>query len=189
VTAWVDRLYADLDRLTLAEVLVTSPEGVEAQLAGLYEAALGRPLDESGLAYWRDLILRGISFTDVGTHLFGSVEFFDAGGATHDGFVRGLYRELLGREPDEPGVAHWVGLLARGARRFEVASSFYRSPESRSDRVLRLYRQLLEREPDTAGWEHWTERLLREDDLRLATFLVASDEFLVRAVAGRSPSA
>jgi hypothetical protein len=179
VDAWLDA-GAARDRLGFAGALATSAEGIGYQLAGLYDAALSRALDDDGLRFWHANVARGMSLTEVGAHLFASREFYLNSGGTDGAFVHNLYFELIGRAPDAAGQRHWEQRLAAGADRFEVALAFYRSPESRSDRVLRLYDQVLFRLPDDAGWRFWTARLLVEDDLRLSAHLVASDEFFSR---------
>jgi len=44
-------------------------------------------------------------------------------------FISGLYQEILGREPDEPGLTAWVHALRRGMSRRAVANYFLNSRE------------------------------------------------------------
>ena len=44
-------------------------------------------------------------------------------------FVRGLYRDILGREPDEPGMTAWVHALRRGMSRRAATNYFLNSRE------------------------------------------------------------
>jgi hypothetical protein len=44
--------------------------------------------------------------------------------------LRGLYRDVLGRAPDESGMAVWTALLERGSTAGEIAVGFTESPES-----------------------------------------------------------
>lgn len=44
-------------------------------------------------------------------------------------FVSGLYREILGREPDEPGLTAWAHALHRGMSRRAVTNYFLNSRE------------------------------------------------------------
>ncbi|HEX5447225.1 MAG TPA: DUF4214 domain-containing protein, partial [Pirellulales bacterium] len=44
-------------------------------------------------------------------------------------FVAGLYRDILGREPDEPGLTAWIHALHRGMTRRAVTNYFLNSRE------------------------------------------------------------
>ncbi len=46
-----------------------------------------------------------------------------------EAFVTDCYRAVLGREPDEAGLQHWLGLLKEGADRAEVLEGFTGSKE------------------------------------------------------------
>lgn len=57
------------------------------------------------------------------------VELLRGGRGTDADFVRGLYRDLLGREPDSQGMAAHMAGLARGASRDDILKVFLDSPE------------------------------------------------------------
>lgn len=62
------------------------------------------------------------------------VDLARPGQGTDAEFVRGLYRDLLGREPDAEGMkAHLAG-LARGARRDDILQVFLNSDELKAKR-------------------------------------------------------
>lgn len=74
-------------------------------------------------------------------------------------FVRQIYRDLLGREPDPSGLAYWQGLLDSGAlTRAQVASSIFTSPEFTQWGLypIKLYVAVLGRDPDFGGWQFWS---------------------------------
>ena len=119
--------------------------------------------------------------TDIGAQLHASDEFFQRSGNRDSGFVDALYRRLLHRAPDDGGRDYWLRELRAGTPRITITASFYASPESRLDRVDRTYRSVLLRTPDPGGSAYWADQLLRIDDVDLAEYLAASDEFFQRA--------
>jgi len=166
-----------IGRLEHARSLAVSLEWVGRTVDAMYRSALGRPADADGLRYWRDQVAAGLAITHVGALLYASDELYAEVGATTDGFLHRLYRDLLHREPDADGLAHWTAQLEAGVHRSTVAAAFYGSLESRRDRVTATYRAVLGRGPDPAGLAHWADELRRVDDVALAAHLAASDEF------------
>lgn len=178
---WTGRLTFGFPRLAFTRTFATSVEWVDRQVDAVYRQALGRAADPSGLAYWRGLIRSGTPLSSVVVELFASDERWARSGSTASGWVTGLYRTLLHRDPDAAGLRHWTGLLAAGVPRRAIARDFHDSLESRRDRVTGLYRSVLGRDPDAAGRDHWAGALLVIDDVRIAAVLAASDEFFARA--------
>jgi N-acetylmuramoyl-L-alanine amidase len=101
-------------------------------------------------------------------------------------FVRDLYVDVLGRDPDPAGYDHWIsGLSDRSMDGATVAYGFIFSEEyiSRNttdeDYVKMLYRAILGREADKSGLEAWT-RNLGWGETRYGVFagFVRSEEFV-----------
>ena len=182
-TTWADRLAGGHERSAFTRTLTSSPEWAGAQIDDLYRRALGREPDADGRAYWRDLLVAGVSFDVVAAQVFGSDELFRRAGGTSTDFVTALYRQLLEREPDQSGLQFWQRELAGGIPRPLVAAAFHRSPESRGARVDDLYRRILGRDPDRAGRAAWVDAMAHVNDLRIAALLAASDEAFRRAQA------
>ncbi|HEV3025396.1 MAG TPA: DUF4214 domain-containing protein [Pirellulales bacterium] len=87
-------------------------------------------------------------------------------GASGDGtlqtFVRNLYRELLGREPESAGDAFWLGVLQAqnsAALRAQVTQAFLNSPEYKAHYITSLYEIFLGRAPDAPGMTFWTAKM------------------------------
>lgn len=77
--------------------------------------------------------------------------------ASDEEFVRGLYKTLLNREPDEWGYNQWLKSLKSGRlNRDQVRYGFLNSTEYY---VRGLYRELLNREPDPDGFNNWISRI------------------------------
>jgi hypothetical protein len=181
-TYWHDQLRAGLPRGEFTLALSRSREWTGVVIDGLYRQVFGRSADAGGRAYWADLVSRGLRVSEVAAHFYGSDEWFHrapptGGGGTIGGFVDGLYRRILGREPDA-NRAYWIDQVRRGVHRKTVSSAFYLSYESNARRVDALYRQLLDRPSDAAGRDYWARQLVTVDDIRLAALLTASDEYV-----------
>lgn len=99
-------------------------------------------------------------------HLTVTTKFGYLAGVPGDGtpetFVRNLYRELLGREPDAAGLAHWVSYAQANpgaATNASIVRAFMNSAEYKSHYVTTLYQVFLGRSPDAAGLQFWTEKM------------------------------
>ncbi len=174
---WGARLANGVPAGVLAGELARRPEWIGTEIDDLYRRALGRTADRAGRDYWSGLVASGMRLTDVGAAFYGSPEFLQRSGSTNEGFVANLYRQVLHREAEPGGLAHWTATVDHGLRRQQVAASFYDSVESRRDRVDRLYRALLDHAPDPGGMRYWADRLRDADDVQVAAALGSTDEF------------
>ncbi|NNF54837.1 MAG: DUF4214 domain-containing protein [Acidimicrobiales bacterium] len=78
----------------------------------LYWAFFERDPDLSGARYWIDVFNDGASIDAIAFAFSSSAEFRQTYGATSDrDFVRIVYANVLGRQPDSSGFAYWTGLL------------------------------------------------------------------------------
>jgi hypothetical protein len=94
-------------------------------------------------------------------------------------FVQALYRNLLGRDADAPGLANWTAGLQAGTTRLQVVQAIWASSEHRGREVDQLYAAYLRRGADPTGRAFWTSALqggLSEADV--ANALMTSDEYL-----------
>jgi TolB protein len=94
-------------------------------------------------------------------------------------YVQALYRDLLHRDGDEAGVAHWTARLQRGDPRDRVVADFVATPEFSRAVVRAYYPWILQREAEDAGvaaWSTWLQSGGRYDDFR-ATLLASSEFF------------
>ncbi len=74
--------------------------------------------------------------------------------------VTQFYRDLLGREPDSPGLQFWTGLLdQQQASAYQVALGLVNSTEYRMREVENVYHTFLHREADPTGLKDWTQFL------------------------------
>lgn len=178
---WAQRLATGTPRSMLTRTLATSPEWIGVEIDALYRKALGREADAGGRGHWRRAVLSGRRIADIGAEMYGSLEFRQRAGGTNRAFVQALYVEILGRDAEPAGLAHWESVLRRGVPHRDVAAGFYASIESRRQRVQALYERILQRPPDPGGHAHWAAALQTRDDVRLAELLAASGELYDRS--------
>ena len=160
--------------------LVMDENDPAARVTRLYEAALDRLPDQSGLNFWIDAVQGGQSLSGLAQGFIASGEFQGRfGGATtgNGAFVDQLYQNVLGRAGEQGGRDFWVGTLNSGAAtRADVLVSFSESAENKAgtaalvqagiwDRseeaaeVARLYDTVFGRKADVGGLTHWKEAL------------------------------
>jgi hypothetical protein len=100
----------------------TAPQVLETW----YQHYLGRPLDQRGMDYWFPRVTSEAS-APVLASMLASEEYYNRNGSTPEGFVRGLYRDVLGRTTDvQPWeVATWLNRLSQnGGSREQTAQQF-----------------------------------------------------------------
>ena len=80
-------------------------------------------------------------------------------------FVTRLYSEILGRNPEPGGFAHWTNELVKGAPGALIAHGFFFSPEFQRrpltpEQYIDIhYRTLLNRNAESGGRTHWVDLL------------------------------
>ncbi|MDD2691365.1 MAG: DUF4347 domain-containing protein [Simplicispira sp.] len=174
-------------RVEVAQAFLNSPE-FQAQagaLARLYFAAFDRIPDEAGMTHWMEqLHSQGQTLEQVAQGFADSSEFQAQYGALDNtGFLKTLYQNVLGRAPDEAGLAYWLGQLSGGTTRGEVLAGFAQSGEYKVQMqeevaVTLLYVGLLGRSPEQGGYEHWLDQITSQGDaLGAMEVFIQSDEY------------
>jgi hypothetical protein len=146
-----------------------------------YVEVLGRNADPEGLRTYRDRLMReGWSEQEMIQQLQRSAE---ARSINADEAIGRAYREVLGRNPDPGGLAHYRSKWREGWTQGQIRADLRRSHEGRDthirEAITRAYRELLGRDPDPSGYANY-ERLMRERgyserDVRQA--IMASQEY------------
>jgi len=91
-------------------------------VASWYERYLGREPDAIGLRQWVDQLYVG---TNVQAGILGSDEYYIRHGSTPEGFVTGLYVDVLNRQPRWDEVQTWLNRLQQqGYNRPAMAADF-----------------------------------------------------------------
>jgi plastocyanin len=148
------------------------PTGSAEDVARLYQAALNRAPDVSGLQYWTAQVDDShVPIFAVASSFTTSPEFIqDYGQLSNSGYVNQLYLNVLDRPADAAGLQYWAGVMAAGATRGSVMLSFSESSEFEADMLpvagdannaeaYRLYTAALNRAPDANGLAYWASQL------------------------------
>jgi hypothetical protein len=152
-----------------------------------YREVLNRPADPDGLRTYRDrLIHEGWSEQQIIQQLQRSGE---ARAINADEAINRAYREVLGRDADSRGLAHYRAKWRDGWTQGQIRDDLRRSQEGRNSNIhnaiVRAYRELLGRDPDPSGYSNyergmrergWSERDVRQN-------IMASEEYRNRAKA------
>lgn len=118
----------------------TGPQGpgvsqeLAERVALLYEAALDRIPDISGLNYWIDRAGEGMSTREISGYFIESTEFqskYDV--STQEEFLDRLYLNVLDRTADEVGKEYWLDKMSEGMPQEETLNYFATSDENISN--------------------------------------------------------
>ena len=130
-------------------------------VAQLYLDLLNRPVDQSGLQTWSNLLDKGQSRFQVIRLIQSSPEYRGLQ-------VRQLSQEILGREADAAGLQTHVNFLSRGGtvrqlRGLLLGSQEYFNLTGRTNAAFlqSLYQSVLSRTIDASGGATWGNRLTR----------------------------
>ena len=174
-----------------------------ASVVRLYQAALGRSPDGPGLAFWAGNLQAGVPLSQLAASFLTSPEFLGrfpaAASGTAEAFVRQIYQNVLGREPDAGGLTFWSGginggVFSRAAALAGISDSTENRtltaartaagvwvPDQQAVQVARLYYATLNRAPDAGGLGFWTSALKAGTPLQQqADAFTQSAEFLGR---------
>ncbi len=114
-------------------------EGLEL----LYDAAVQRQPDPTGIAGYSAELTRGSTFHDIANQMAASAEFQAAHGAQTDAeYIDSLYVAEVGRHADPSGLAAYEDQLAHGYSRGDILFETAMSQEHQSH-VLAFYDPLL----------------------------------------------
>lgn len=127
--------FFDMQLATQELTRATLPtESFSGQAFRLYRAALNRLPDEDGLAYQTGALAAGAGLSRVAGDFMASAEFQQRFGLPDNrDFVTLLYKNVLGRSPDEEGLSYHVRSLELwGLSRADVLVGFSESPENQA---------------------------------------------------------
>jgi hypothetical protein len=149
-----------------------------APVSRLYLAALRRVPDQPGLNNWVNFVRAGTSLQVMADAFAASQEFINRYGAmSNRDYVAQLYRDVLGREADTPGLDHWTGLLDAGSTtRGQILIGFSESQEaihlfSPTLRTFLHYFTFFNAAPTQAELDYWKNYLATLTDQFRQTFL------------------
>lgn len=113
-------------------------DGTAGEVFRLYQAVFDRAPDLGGMGYWLHRKDTGSDLMQLANEFMtirapdGTIEFETRYGAnlSNDQFVIQLYRNVLDRDPDEPGKAYWVGQIEQHSRA-QILMGFSESAENK----------------------------------------------------------
>lgn len=177
LSIWVSALYG-VPRIQVATSISSSREYREGLVRRAYDRYLNRVPDTAGLKNWADALDRGWTISTIESGFLASQEYYLRAGGTPAGWVRELYRAVLGRTAAPSEVDHWVRVLAGGYTRAQVALGFLLSTEHLTTVVDGYYVQLLDRHIDPAGRRTWVSALQAgRHDEEIIAGIIGSDEY------------
>ncbi len=114
----------------IAESVYNGASGRDGAVVRLYASVFARLPDSSGFNFWTN---DSRTLRDMARFFVTSAEFVETyGDLTDDEFVVELYYNVLGRAPDNSGLAYWRNRLATDLERADVVVLFSDSAEFRS---------------------------------------------------------
>lgn len=132
-----------------------SQEYITDQVDAYYLRYLDRAADPQGQQYWVSFVQTGGTYEQVAEGMVSSTEYFQDNGSTNQGYVTGLYHDVLNRTPTPAEVNGWVTLLNAGTSRNAVAVFFLNSTEYRTELIDSYYMTFLNRQVDPGGLAAW----------------------------------
>lgn len=152
---WLELLGDGLPHGVVAEAIGDAGEQRRLVVTQAYQRVLKRKPDPDGLAFWATDIIDRTAEADLYSLFFGSEEYFNRNGRTNDGYLRGLYRDVLTRTPDSAGLGFWSGLLDTGTRRDAIAHEFLSSAEA----ILQPNLSITDSDPEAGSVAHDLRRI------------------------------
>src|SRR5439155_12081190 len=134
-------------RAVVAAALASSDESFRNLVSDSYQRFLARSTDAAGADYWIARLRHGLTDEQLEASFLGSPEYGANHGGDWDGWLRGMYTDLLGRSADDAGLAYWTDRLSNGARPGDVALGFAAGTERETARVIADYSTYLGRSP------------------------------------------
>jgi hypothetical protein len=105
-------------------------DGYADMIDSWFQRYLGRSVDRGGLASRLTLLREGADPLDIEADIIGSDEYWNRNGRNVTGFIRGLYRDVLNRQPDARELRGWVSRFDANRRnRSAVAREFLQAAQ------------------------------------------------------------
>jgi hypothetical protein len=119
-------LFAALAALAIGAGPVAAQTRDQAALVeSYYERYLHRPADPAGMNAWLDHFAWGESGESIQAQLVSSDEYYQIHGSSPQGFIAGLYQDVLGRNPNSNEVWLWLNYWRQvGGQRVQVSNAF-----------------------------------------------------------------
>lgn len=181
LSTWTNALALGTPMNAVANSITWSDEFRGRLVDRAYQTYLGRPAEPAGRTFWLSRMRAGWQIGEIETGFLASDEFYLRQGGTVAGWVRGLYRTVLGREPSDAEARGWEVQLPIGRSRFQVARGFLCSTEHLAAVVDGYYLELLDRHIDPTGRATWVDLIQRgRREEEVVAGIVSSVEYRAR---------
>jgi hypothetical protein len=151
IDSWVSAIKSGVRKEDVVHAFVESNEHFARTVSDDFQRFLGRDADPASRDFWVRQMAAGMREDQVEDAILASPEYRARHGGTDDGFLNGLYQEVLHRGADDAGKAFWTNQLQGGMNSFQVAAAFAASHEAHARDVDGLYLEILHRQADDAG--------------------------------------
>jgi hypothetical protein len=187
VAGWTAIINSRATRAQVAADFITSAEYRTNEIVNDYQTILGRVPSSTEISNWLAAMAQGMDAQQATALFYASDEYFAKNGSTEQSWLTAMYRGLLGRTPDAPGLSAWLAALANGATRQTVAGAVVYSYEESGRLVAMAYQNILGRNPDPTA-ANWTAALQHGLTLeRLDISLASSPEYVNLALGSTFP--
>jgi hypothetical protein len=156
---WVNALNNGTAPGSVVLAIEGSTEYLNDQVVAMYKHYLQRNPDTGGQQAWTNFLAAGGTFEQMAEALASSQEYFVLQGGTNQGYITGLYRDVLNRAPSTAELVGWETALDTGTSRASVAVAFLTSQEYRTNLVEADYLTFLLRPADSSGLAAWVNAL------------------------------
>jgi hypothetical protein len=184
VADYVRLLQTGTSPAAITALFANSAEHIDLVTRSDYTTLLGREPAAAELTAWRTARQNGLTDREQLVGFLASGEYFAAQGGAGDGWLEGVYSDVLGRDPDDSGRAAFLPLNLQSASvRAQVGSIIVFSTEASNIAVNQTYVTMLQRNADPTGLNFWTAELKAKHSLSaIQASIAASPEYIsVRA--------
>jgi hypothetical protein len=153
VAYWTDQVSHGVTPTQIAASFLTSAERRSGAIDAMYQQYMGRQADQAGIDYWISVwdATGGPEVVQAG--IIGSPEYYKTAGNTDAAWGTALYKNILGRDVDQAGLAYWTNYIQTHSKR-SVVLGFVTSDEYRMGLINGWFQVYLSRQLDTAGSQY-----------------------------------
>jgi hypothetical protein len=159
VNGWVNLMQNGMSTQQITGSFLGSTERLGVVVNTDFNVYLERNADQQSLNFWVQQMANGMSQDQVAAAILGSQEYMTLHAATNDGFIKGVYQNVLKRAAEDGALAYWTQQLDNGASRTDVATAILGTHEAHMRDVDTIYAEFLGRMADQNGATSWANAL------------------------------
>jgi hypothetical protein len=103
---------------------------IQNQVTQNFQDLLGRAPEQAGLDYWTKQAQSGVGLNDIKNTIASSNEYFKLHPEDIAGHLQSSYKNILGREADQPGMDYWTNQIKSGMSLGDVQTNIKASQEN-----------------------------------------------------------